>query len=38
LRGLIADNRGGERIGFGKDVVEEILMLIAVLDTRKELV
>ena len=37
LRGLIVDNRGGERTGFGKDVVQEIVMLIALLDTRKEL-
>lgn len=37
LRGLIVDNRGGERSGFGKEVVEEILMLIALLDMRKEL-
>jgi cell shape-determining protein MreC len=37
LRGLIVDNRGGERSGFGTEVVEEILMLIALLDTRKEL-
>ncbi len=37
LRGLIADNRGGERSGFGKEVLSEILMLIAVLDMRKEL-
>lgn len=37
LRSLITDNRGGERAGFGKAVVGEILMLIALLDTRKEL-
>ena len=37
LRGLITDNRGGERSGFGKEVLSEILMLIAVLDMRKEL-
>lgn len=37
LRSLITDNRGGERSGFGKTVVSEILMLIALLDTRKEL-
>jgi len=37
LRGLIADNRGGERSGFGKEVLSEILMLITVLDMRKEL-
>jgi hypothetical protein len=38
LRGLISDNRGGERIGFGKEVVEEIMMLIGLLEVRKELV
>ncbi len=37
LRDLITDNRGGERAGFGKAVVSEVLMLIALLDTRKEL-
>lgn len=37
LRGLIADNRGGERIGFGKTVVEEIIMLTEVLEIRKDL-
>ncbi|HSF71977.1 MAG TPA: hypothetical protein VLA25_06775, partial [Methylotenera sp.] len=37
LRSLITDNRGGERAGFGKAVVSEILMLIALLDTYKEL-
>jgi hypothetical protein len=37
LRGLIADNRGGERIGFGKEVVEEIMLLLGLLETRKEL-
>lgn len=37
LRGLIADNRGGERIGFGKEVVEEITMLLSLLEVRKEL-
>jgi hypothetical protein len=37
LRSLITDNRGGERAGFGKAVVSEILMLIALLDTHKEL-
>lgn len=35
LRGLIADNRGGERIGFGKEVVDEIIMLMTLLETRK---
>ncbi len=38
LRGLISDNRGGERIGFGKEVVEEVMMLIGLLEARKELV
>ncbi len=37
LRGLIVDNRGGERTGFGREVVQEIVMLIALLDMRKEL-
>lgn len=37
LCGLITDNRGGERTGFGKQVLDEILLLIALLDTRKEI-
>ncbi len=37
LRGLITDNRGGDRAGFGKAVLNEILMLVAVLDNRKDL-
>ena len=37
LRSLITDNRGGERVGFGKAVVSEILMLIALLDTHKDI-
>ncbi len=37
LRDLINDNRGGERGGFGRAVVDEILMLIALLGTRKTL-
>ena len=37
LRSLITDNRGGERVGFGKTVISEILLLIALLDTHKEL-
>lgn len=37
LRSLISDNRGGDRVGFGKEVLEEILMLIELLDTQKEL-
>lgn len=36
LRGLITDNRGGERSGFGKAVLGEILMLIELLDLRKD--
>jgi len=38
LRGLINDNRNGERGGFGKAVIDEIVQLIAVLEARKELV
>ena len=34
LRGLITDNRQGERTGFGKNVLSEILMLIELLDNR----
>ena len=37
LRSLITDNRGGDRAGFGKEVLDEILMLVALLDTHKEL-
>jgi hypothetical protein len=37
LHGLISDNRGGERIGFGKEVVEEIMMLLDLLEAHKEL-
>lgn len=37
LRNLINDNRNGERGGFGKAVLDEILMLIALLDARKNL-
>ena len=37
LRSLITDNRSGERAGFGKAVVSEILMLIALLDTHKDI-
>ncbi|MGQ0442059.1 MAG: type IV pilus assembly protein FimV, partial [Methylophilaceae bacterium] len=36
LRGLITDNRNGERTGFGKAVLDEILLLIMVLETRNE--
>jgi hypothetical protein len=37
LRNLINDNRGGERTGFGKTVLSEILLLIEMLDIRKDL-
>lgn len=37
LRGLINDNRGGDRTGFGKAVLNEVLMLVAMLDIRKDL-
>ena len=36
LRSLITDNRDGERAGFGKAALSEILLLIALLDTRKD--
>jgi hypothetical protein len=36
LRSLITDNRGGERAGFGKSVVAEILFLIELLDSYKD--
>ncbi len=36
LRSLIADNRNGERAGFGKAVLDEILLLIAVLESRSD--
>lgn len=36
LRSLITDNRDGERAGFGKSVLSEILFLVALLDTRKD--
>jgi hypothetical protein len=38
LRNLIIDNRGGERSGFGGEVISEITMLIELLSLRKELV
>lgn len=38
LRDLISDNRGGERTGFGQAVLSEILLLIALLDVRKDLI
>lgn len=34
LNGLIEDNRGGERTGFSLQVLEEILLLLALLDHR----
>jgi hypothetical protein len=34
LRGLITDNRGGDRAGFSKSALSEILLLISVLDIR----
>ncbi len=37
LRDIVADNRGGDRIGFDEEVLDEILLLIAVLDMHKEL-
>lgn len=36
LRCLIIDNRDGERAGCGKAVLSEILLLIALLDTRQD--
>jgi hypothetical protein len=33
LRNLIKDNRNGERAGFGKAITEEILLLIAILES-----
>ena len=36
LRSLITDNRNGERTGFGKAVLDEILLLIAVLEARSD--
>lgn len=37
LRSLVTDNRDGDRVGFSGAVLDEILMLIALLDARKEL-
>ena len=37
LQSLITDNRDGDRAGFSEPVLEEILMLIALLDARKAL-
>ncbi len=37
LRSLMTDNRGGDRAGFGKEVLEEVLILITLLDTLKEI-
>lgn len=36
LRSLINDNRDGERVGFGKAVLDEILLLVAVLEARAD--
>ena len=36
LRSLITDNRDGERVGFGQAVLGEILLLIALLETRQD--
>jgi hypothetical protein len=38
LRNLIIDNRGGERSGFGVEVIDEITTLIELLSVRRELV
>jgi hypothetical protein len=37
LRSLVTDNRGGERVGFSKTVVDEILFLIELLDNYKDM-
>ena len=37
LRSLISDNRGGDRVGFGKEVVGEILFLIELIDSYKDI-
>ena len=37
LQSLIVDNRDGDRAGFSTSVLDEILMLIALLDTRRAL-
>ncbi len=37
LHSLMTDNRGGDRAGFGKEVLEEVLVLITLLDTLKEM-
>jgi hypothetical protein len=37
LESLITDNRDGERAGFSQSVLDEILLLIGILDARKEL-
>jgi len=37
LQSLIDDNRNGERSGFGQEVIDEILLLIAILDSRNDL-
>lgn len=37
LRSLISDNRGGDRVGFGKEVVGEILFLIELIHSYKDI-
>lgn len=37
LRSLMTDNRGGDRAGFGKAILDEIVMLTTLLETLKEL-
>ena len=37
LESLMTDNRDGERAGFSQSVIDEILLLIGLLDARKEL-
>ena len=37
LNHLLQDNRGGDRQGFGMDVLQEILMLLAVIELRDHL-
>jgi hypothetical protein len=36
LESLITDNRDGERAGFSQVEIEEILLLLDLLDARKE--
>jgi hypothetical protein len=37
LNHLLQDNRGGERQGFSMDVLQEILLLLAVIELRDHL-